>query len=161
MTDDQLLDVVLSRAAKVGKNINSEYKNPKIVLTQQYGKKIYFALKFDNSSLPLFLAFARNGTKQVFILPELPSRLMDWKRDTIKKLMNTLGMSSYIDFDIHAAPKEVVHIFFSAIISTLNTPGMSIGLMFTTNEDIFGPDETYEEVQIEADLMGFKNDSCW
>lgn len=155
MTDDQLLDVVLSRAAKVGKNINSEYKNPKIVLTQQYGKKIYFALKFENSSLPLFLAFARNGTKQVFILPELPARLMDWKRDMIKKIAN-----GYVDFDIHKKPKEVVHIFFSAIISALNTPGMSIGMMASC-EDMFSPDETYEEVQIEADLMGFNNDNCW
>ena len=160
MTDDQLLDVVLSRAEKVGKNIHSEYKNPKIVLTQQYGKKIYFALKFDNSSLPLFLAFARNGTRQVFILPELPARLMDWKRDTIKKIMNTPGINPYIEFDIHTMPKEVVHIFFSAIISALNTPGMSIGLMASCNE-MFGPDETYEEVQIEADLMGFKNDDCF
>lgn len=161
MTDDQLLDVVLSRAAKVGKSINSEYKNPKIVLTQQYGKKIYFTLKFEGSTTPFWISFAKNGTKQVFILPELPSRLMDWKRDTIKKIMNTPGMSNYIDFDIHAAPKEVVHIFFNAIISALNTPGMSIGLMVTISEDMFGPDETYEEVQIEADLMGFKNDDCW
>lgn len=161
MTDDQLLDVVLSRAAKVGKNINPKYKNPKIVLTQQYGKKIYFALKFDNLCLPLFLVFAKNGTKRVFILPELPERLMDWKRDTIKKIMNTPGINGYIDFDIHAAPKEVVHIFFSAIISALNTPGMSIGLMVTACEEMFGPDETYEEVQIEADLIGFKNDECW
>jgi hypothetical protein len=59
-----------------------------------------------------------------------------------------------MDFDICKAPREVVHIFFSAIISALNTPGMSIGIMANANE-MFGPDETYEEVQIEADLMGF------
>lgn len=151
MTDDQLLNVVLERASKAAKSFNTQWKNPKLVLTQQYGKKIYFAIKFDNSRIPSFLTFAKNGLKQVFILPELSARLMDWKRDTIKKIAN-----GYVDFDIHKEPKEVVHIFFSAIISALNTPGMSIGLMASCNE-MFGPDETYEEVQIEADLMEFNN----
>lgn len=160
MTDDQLLKVFLARAEKTGKSYNAQLKNPRVVLTQQYGKKLFFALLFEGSTIPFWISFAKNGAKQVFILPELPARLMDWKRDTIKKIMNTPGINSYIDFDIHAAPKEVVHIFFSAIISALNTPGMSIGVMAYADE-MFGPNETYEEVQIEADLMGFNDDNCW
>ena len=155
MTDEQLLKVFLTRAEKMGKSYNAQLKNPRVVLTQQYGKKLYFALMFEGSTIPFLMSFTKNGKKQVFILPELPARLMDWKRDMIKKIAN-----GYVDFDIHKEPKEVVHIFFSAIISALNTPGMSIGMMASC-EDMFSPDETYEEVQIEADLMGFNNDNCW
>ena len=160
MTDDQLLKIILIRAAKAAKSSNASLKDPRLVLTQQYGKKLYFALKFDGSIIPYRMSFSKNGTKQVFVLPELPERLMDWKHETIKKIYESSSLCNYVDFDIHAAPKEVVHIFFSAIISALNTPGMSVGLM-VLHEDIFGPDETYEEIQIEADLMEFNNDQCF
>lgn len=153
MTDEQLLKVFLTRAEKTGKSYRAQLKNPRVVLTQQYGKKLYFALLFEGLITPLWIAFAKNGIKQVFILPELPERLMNWKHDIIRNLINN-PFVNYIDFDICKAPKEIVHIFFSAIISALNTPGMSIGIMANANE-MFGPDETYEEVQIEADLMGF------
>lgn len=159
MTDDQLLKVFLARAEKTGKSYNAQLKNPRIILTQQYGKKLYFALMFEGSTTPFWISFAKNGMKQVFILPELPERLMDWKHDVIRKIIHT-PFTNCIDFDIFKEPKEVVHIFFSAIISALNTPGMSIGIMANADE-MFGPNETYEEVQIEADLMGFKNDDCW
>ena len=153
MTDEQLLKVFLARAEKTGKSYNAQLKNPRVVLTQQYGKKLYFALMFEGSTIPFLMSFTKNGKKQVFILPELSDRLMDWKHDIIRKLINN-PFTNYIDFDIYKAPKEIVHIFFSAIISALNTPGMSIGVMTNANE-MFGPNETYEEVQIEADLMGF------
>lgn len=159
MTDDQLLKVFLTRAEKTGKSHNARLKNPRVVLTQQYGKKLYFALMFEGSIPFWWISFTKNGKKQVFILPELPDRLMDWKHDVIRKLINN-SFTNYMDFDICKAPKEIVHIFFSAIISALNTPGMSIGLMGTTSEEMFGPNETYEEVQIEADLMGFSDDNC-
>lgn len=153
MTDEQLLKVFLTRAEKTGKSYRAQLKNPRVVLTQQYGKKLYFALLFEGLTTPIWISFAKNGRKHVFILPELPERLMNWKHDIIRNLINN-PFVNYIDFDICKAPKEIVHIFFSAIISALNTPGMSIGIMANANE-IFGPDETYEEVQIEADLMGF------
>lgn len=159
MTDDQLLKVFLARAEKTGKSYNAQLKNPRVVLTQQYGKKLYFALLFEGSTIPFWISFAKNGKKQVFILPELPERLMDWKHDVIRKLIGN-SFVNYIDFDICKAPREIVHIFFSAIISALNTPGMSIGVMAYANE-MFGPNETYEEVQIEADLMEFNDDNCW
>ena len=155
MTDDQLLKIVLMRAEKAGKNYNAQLKNPRLVLTQQYGKKLYFALKFDNSTMPVWLGFAKNGRKQVFILPELPMRLMDWKQQKIHEIGNSSPLAAYVEFDIHNEPKEVVHIFFNAIISALNTPGMSVCLMIQSDE-LFSPDETYEEVQIESDLMGFE-----
>ena len=158
MTDDQLLKVFLARAEKMGKSYSAQFKNPRVVLTQQYGKKLYFALLFEGSTMPFWISFTKNGKKQVFILPELPERLMDWKHDVINKMLHTPFVNC-IDFDICKEPKEVVHIFFSAIISALNTPGMSIGIMANANE-MFGPNETYEEVQIEADLMGFSDDNC-
>ena len=155
MTDNQLLRVILSRAAKVGKKINSQLDNPRLVLTQQYGKKLYFALKFDYSTQPLWLSFSKNGMNKIFILPELPERLMKWKHDIIHEIGQSPFMTYY--FDITKEPKEVVHVFFSAVISALNTPGMSVNLSAAPDNPVFGPAETYEEVQVEADLMEFEN----
>lgn len=155
MTDNQLLRVILSRAIKVGKKIDNRLENPRLVLTQQYGKKLYFALKFDWSIQPLWLSFSKNGINQIFILPELSERLMKWKHDVIHEIYQNIYMT--YDFDISIEPKEVVHVFFSAVISALNTPGMSVCLSAAPDNPLFGPAETYEEVQIEADLMEFEN----
>lgn len=160
MTDNQLLRVILSRAIKVGKKIDNRLDNPQLVLTQQYGKKLYFALKFDWSTQPLplsllLLSFSKNGINQIFVLPELPKRLMKWKHDVIHEICQNAFMT--YDFDISKEPKEVVHVFFSAVISALNTPGMSFNLSAAPDNPLFGPNETYEEVQVEADLMEFEN----
>ena len=158
MTDRQLLDVLLKRAAVAGKQHCEQWKNPKLVLTQQYGKKLYFALKFEGASMPALIGFAKNGFSRVFLLPELPERLMDWKQETIHKIVNAKEYAFYTDFDIDKEPKEVVHVFFSGVISALNTPGMSTGLM-SVNRNLFGPNETYEEIQVEADLGMFGQNS--
>lgn len=155
MTDNQLLDVVYARAKKACKQFNSKLDNPRLVLIQQYGKKLYFALMLDGAITPMPLRFSKDGRSQVFILPELPERLMAWKHDIVRDIMKKSNYPQYADFDINIEPKEVVHIFFSAIISALNTPGMSISV---ETLEIFGPAETYEEVQVEADLMEFGND---
>lgn len=157
MTDQQLLDVILNRAVKCVNDslINdSHIKNVKLVLNQQYGKKLYFAFTYDSALAPLWITFKDNSKTQVFVLPELPDRLMDWKHNMIHEIQQSAR--ACVEFDISTAPKEIVHIFFSAIISALNTPGMSVGLTMA-NYTIFGSDETYEEVQIEADLLGFED----
>lgn len=156
MTDDQFLKIILMRAEKACKNYNVQFKNPRLVLTGTL-ETLYFALKFDNAIVPVWLGFAKNGKKQIFILPELSTRLMDWKQQKIHKMRNFLlptANVAYVEFDIHNEPKEVVHIFFNAIISALNTPGMSVCLMIQSDE-LFSSDETYEEVQIKSDLMEF------
>ena len=164
MTDQQLLNVFLKRVVKAVDALNRYGPNvePKLVLSQQYGKKLYFAIAFENTDFytnanPWWIRFLNNDKIHVFTLPELPDRLMDWKCKTICEIRQSV--KNYVNFDISTAPKEVVHIFFSAIISALNTPGMSIGL--TMGCTVFDANETYEEVQIEADLMGFNDDNCW
>lgn len=156
MTDQQLLNVFLKRAAKV---VDASHKHrAKLVLSQQYGKKLYFAIACENANVyanayPWWITFSNNSKFSVFVLPELPNRLMEWKHNMIHEIQQSI--KSYIDFDINTAPKEVVHIFFNAIISALNTPGMSIGL--TMGCTVFDANETYEEVQIEADLLEFED----
>lgn len=155
MTDQQLLNVFLKRAAKAADVFKHGVK---LVLSQQYGKKLYFAIACENtnfytSTYPWWITFSNNSKSSMFVLPELPDRLMDWKHSMIHEIQQS--GNAYVDFDINTAPKEVVHIFFSAIISALNTPGMSVGL--TAGCTVFDANETYEEVQIEADLAGFED----
>lgn len=155
MTDQQLLKVIANRVVKCVSDshiLNIHVNTVKLVLSQQYGKKLYFAVTFDNTLAPWWITFKNSTKTQIFVMPELPARLMEWKHDMICRIQQ--DSCGYVEFDINTAPKEVVHIFFSAIISALNTPGMSVGLTMD-NYTIFGGDETYEEVQIEADLAGF------
>ena len=158
MTDQQLLNVFFKRAVKAADALNryGTTVEPKLVLTQQYSKKLYFAIAFENTSNyinPWWIRFLNNDKIHVFTLSELPDRLMEWKHRTIHEILQSA--KNYVEFDINTSPKEVVHIFFSAVISALNTPGMSIGL--TMGCTLFDANETYEEVQIEADLLGFED----
>ena len=155
MTDRQIETVVLDRASKC---FSAKVDDLKIVLTQQYGKKLYFNIKFKKLFFPIPIAFRKNGKTVVFSLPsELPDRVMQWKRDLIRQMMSTTP-SLEVEFDIDTFPKEIVHIFSSSIISALNTPGMEVILMQPGFSPLFQADETYEEVQVEADLMGFGNE---
>lgn len=154
MTDNQLLDVILNRVNKLIEINGHHPKNSKVVITQQYGKKLFFAVLVSTNKMPYWFRFTKDGISKVFIMPELPERLMEWKRATIKKIQ--ANCLNYIDFDLESTPKEVIHIFFSAFISALNIPGMSIGLMNVGIPEIFEPNETYEEVQIKADMMMFE-----
>ena len=150
MTDKQFLDIFLKRAAIAGKSYNATLKNPRVVIVQQYGRKLYFAVKFDGAVIPFWIKFAKDGLSKVFSFPEiLPEKLFKWKQETIH---------NYIDFDLKNTPKEVVHIFFSSLISALNIPGMSVGFQAEWCHDIFDANETYEEISIEADLMSFSKD---
>ena len=152
MTDKQIADILLKRASK-------SLKNPRLVITQQYGKKLYFNIMAENCMFPCPIAFSNKGKTMVFILPELPERLIAWKMDAVKQI--TSNKNHCIDFDIKTFPKEIVHIFSSAVISALSTIGMGIHLMTSGLPVLFAPDETYEEVQIEADMMSFENgDEC-
>ena len=164
MTDKQILDIVLKRADQCAKSCPETYlknlKNPKVVITQQYGKKLYFAIKFEGIQYPLWLKFAKNGKSIVFALPQdLPSHLMKWKHDLIKKIQPVLyDHVPYVDFDLETTPKEIVHMFSSSIISALNSSGMSMGFMSSSMPNIFDADETYEQISVEADLENFEED---
>ena len=152
MTDKQIVDMVLKRASK-------SLKKPRLVMTQQYNKKLYFNIIAEDCVFPYPIAFSSKGKTMVFILPELPERLMAWKMNIVKQIMS--NRTYCIGFDINTFPKEIVHIFSSAIISALNTPGMGVHVMTSGLPMLFDPDETYEEVQIEADMMSFENgDEC-
>ena len=154
MTDKQFLDIFLKRAAIAGKSYNATLKNPRVVIVQQYGRKLYFAVKFDGAVIPFWIKFAKDGLSKVFSFPEiLPEKLFTWKQETIHKILTTAtAFNNYIDFDLKNTPKEVVHIFFSSLISALNIPGMSVGFQAECCQDIFAANETYEEISIEADL---------
>lgn len=152
MTDMQLVNLVRRRASKCSDNENAS-SLPKIVVVQQYHKKLYFALKFENSKLYSFLTFSQDNQSVVFRLPELPERLMDWKHDIIKRCESS--KEQCVEFDISTFPKEIVHMFCCSIISALNTPGMSVMYISESRQSIFEPDETYEEIQIEADMQVF------
>ena len=149
MTDKQIVDIILKRVKAADKSI----KNPKIVLTQQYGKRLYFNIMSDGAAYPCIMSFSRNKQLVVFVMPELPERLMEWKASTIKKIKSS--KNNCLEFNIDTFPKEIVHIFSSAIISALNTPGMGVHVALSGMPTIFSPDETYEEVQIEADMLSF------
>ena len=152
MTDRQIETVLLNRVCKCGLNAT----DPKIVLTQQYGKKLFFNIKSKKLPWPTPIAFRKNGKTMVFSLPsELPDKVMLWKRDLIRQMVSNPSIE--VEFDIDTFPKEIVHIFSSAIISALNTPGMEVILMVSGLSPLFQADETYEEVQVEADLMEFEN----
>ena len=56
-----------------------------------------------------------------------------------------------VQFDLKTAPKEISNIFFSTLANAVKTPGIGVALL--PADYIFLPDETYEEVSIEADLM--------
>lgn len=154
MTDKQILDIVLKRASIAVKANGGELISPKVVITCQYGKKLYFSLKFENDTFPHPIAFSNHGSSMVFMLPELPDHLMGWKRDIIKRIANN---TEHVIYDIDAFPKEIVHIFSSAIISALNTEGMGVHIMAMGLPTLFNPNETYETVQVEADLMEFES----
>ena len=155
MTDQQIVDLVLARATRcLNESDCFKAKNPKIVITQQFNKKMYFGIADDYSKIPYFMRFMQNGTSSIFMMQELPSRLMQW-HDTIAKI--NASTSHYVEFDIKTFPKEIVHIFSSAVISMLNTPGMGMWLPMRNGSQLFmfNPNETYEEVSVEADLMQF------
>lgn len=161
MTDKQFLDIFLKRAAIAGKSYNATLKNPRVVIVQQYGKKLYFAVKFDGTVIPFWIKFAKDGLSRVFSFPEIfPEKLIKWKQETIHKILTTAtAFNNYIDFDLKNTPKEVVHIFFSSLISALNIPGMSVGFQAEGCQDIFDANETYEEISVEADLMSFEQEN--
>lgn len=163
MTDAQILDVVLKRAIRMVQQDDelhsSAYKSAKLVLTQQYGKKIFFAIMYNGVNTPFWIKFTKDNRSVMFHLPELPERLMSWKREIISKSMH--NTSRCVECDFETLPKEIVHIFCSAIISALNDPKMSVGLSTFTNANIFDPEDTYEKVSIEADLMSFGNDMAF
>lgn len=152
MTDKQLYDIFISRASEIGKNYGN-LQNPRVVFTQQYCKKLYFAIMFDNSS-PFYILFNRSGKSMVFALPELPERLVPWKHSVISSIFKQKTCPS-IPFDLSTTPKEIQHIFFSALITALNTPGMGVSII-ATDAFIFSPNETYEEIAIEADLVSIE-----
>lgn len=157
MTDKQILSIVVKRIEKEVKTYNSHWTRAKIILLPQYGKKLLFAVKFFSDKInydcpTVILRFNHLGKSMVFSLPELPERLMEWKRNAIKDCTQ----KQYIEYDPVSFPKEIVHIFSSAIISALNTPGMSMIIPISNNSIyVFKPNETYEEICVEADLLEF------
>lgn len=151
MTDKQIVNIVLKRAAQSLKSNDYDIKNDiKIVMYQQYHKKLYFGM---SNGILHPLSFSNGSTSMVFVLPELPERLMEWKTSTIKKMSSS---KNCIEFDIETFPKEVVHMFASAIITALSSPSMSINMIIGGEViPLFKSNETYETVQIEADLSEF------
>ena len=154
MTDEQFLNVILKRVSEKTVQSGMHDQHPKIVVFQQFGKHLYFGLTFnDMSYTPLM--FRKDGVNSVFKIMHVPEHLESW-RYAVTNMMKS-SMHNCIDFDIAAFPKEIVHIFFSGIISALNTPGMSIRCS-APGLTLFEGDETYEQVCIEADMTMFEND---
>lgn len=158
MTDEQIVDIVIKRAIQAWNASHASentISSAKIALIQQYNKKIYFTVLIESLATIVPLAFSHNRQSMVFLLPELPDKLMEWKRDIIRKCRES--NLQYVVFDVRTFPKEIVHIFSSAVISALNTSGMSMNLMTFGHPEVFAADETYEEISIEADLDGFSS----
>lgn len=159
MTDKQLLDAVKRRVLNaINANCDSNKESKvDICIIHQYRKKLYFCAKLMPSNKKYMFNFvkAEDGFRRMFILPELPERLMGWKYDVINSYpMASSNGDAYV-FDLDKTPKEVIHMFASAIISALNTPGVGMGLMSVANY-VFDPSETYEEICLEADLHVFE-----
>lgn len=154
MTDKQIVDAILRRIDKtgIGKNLHMNMCN--IGITSQYGKHLYFSVCFSNSINQLnstsVFAFS-NGSRSLVFKLNVPPSLDDWKKNVLYKLSHTT--TNFISYD--KLPSEVIHIFSHAIISALNAPDMSLQLMTMCSgkHEIFAPDETYEMIQIESDMM--------
>lgn len=158
MTDEQIVDIVIKRAIQAWNASHADgntVSSAKIALIQQYNKKIYFTVLIESLATIVPLAFSHNRQLVVFLLPELPDKLMEWKHDIIRQCKES--SLEYVVFDVKTFPKEIVHIFSSAVISALNTSGMSMNLMTSGHPEVFAADETYEEISIEADLMEFSS----
>ena len=151
MTDKQFLDIFLKRACKAMSD--SKLHDPQIVIGQQYGKKLIFGVSFKNSMLPFYnIRFIKDNMMGAFVVSNVPKNLEQWKQQVIRDInaSSAKGGKCYVSFDLSTTPKEIVHIFFSALIDALKTPGMGVALL--AQDYIFFPDETYEEISIEADL---------
>lgn len=154
MTDKQFLDIFLKRACKAMSD--SKLHDPQIVIGQQYGKKLIFGVSFKNSLVPFYIIrFIKNNMMCAFFISNVPENLEQWKQQVIQDIIasSIKNGKCYVPFDLSTTPKEVVHLFFSALIDALKTPGMGVAL---PPDCIFFPDETYEEISIEADLMSFE-----
>ena len=155
MTDKQIVDTFVRRSNKAAAQWQKPAHNASVVITQQYKKKLYFAVKFDEIAQPVWIAFEKDGIMSIFKLPELDDspETISWKQKTIKQIVDS-GIG-YVKYDLAKMPNEIVHIFSHAVITALSTPGMSTYFITQKHPAIFASNETYEMIQLEADLMSY------
>ena len=148
MTDKQFLDIFLKRAGKAMSN--SKLHDPQVVIGQQCGKKLCFGVAFKNSLLPFYnIRFVKDNMIGIFVISNVSENLEQWKQQVIRDI--NASEKCYVPFDLSTTPIEVVQLFFGVLIDALKTPSM--GVAFIAPNYVFLPDETYEEISIEADLM--------
>ena len=127
--------------------------NPYVVIGKWpfNGKKILlFGVASKASSIPFYaIRFVTIHNVKLFFIPSLPKKLDPWKHRIAQQI--DADARQCVQFDLKTAPKEISNIFFSTLANAVKTPGIGVALL--PADYIFLPDETYEEVSIEADLM--------
>ena len=157
MTDKQIIDVLIKRAAKAGASLR--YTQPNVVLMQKYNKKLYVGMQFKES-LAYPLCFFDNNKQVVFRLSSCNEGFSSWSKDIIKKISSI----SNIIYNPDDMPDFIRHEVSMAIIEALKNPKVGIKLIgflnigTLSNMHLVEPEETYEQISIEADMTLFDDE---
>lgn len=154
MTDQQIVQFILHRAKTNGK-VN--FVNPRLVLWNNMSS-LLLGIKSDNHSSVFLLRFLKDQSRGIFKFKLNDSAFTEWKC----RLVKDYGKAFVIDYDLETVPDSVKHYVSYAVIEALKTKGMGFDLFSISCTDdpvIVSPNETYEEVAIETDLMDFGFDT--
>ena len=151
MTDEQIVQFLLYRAKKNGCSL--KLSNPKLVIY----KARYLAIRFDGHNEPFILRFTNGTVRALFKINVDNEEFISWKKELVCKHANNFE----IEYDLNDVPACVKHFVSYAIIESLKTKGMGFDLFaisFNNDIELINPNESYEEVAIETDLLDFDYD---
>ena len=157
MTDRQIVDFILFRAKKSVAQAKSDLVDPKLVLYHN-AQRLYLAVKFKNYNEPCMIRFIRkNNMCGLFQVKCDNPEFSSWKQ----ALKNSFGNTAVFiaDYDLESLPPYIKHFVSYAFIEALKSKGIGFdmfALSYPADFPLIDPNETYEEVSIETDLMGFE-----
>ena len=155
MTDEQIVQFLLYRAKKNGCSL--KLSNPKLVIYKSNMPALYLAIRFDGHNEPFILRFTNGTVRALFKIKVDNIEFISWRNKLIKQHSNSFE----IEYDLNDVPSCVKHFVSYAIIESLKTKGMGFDLFaisFNNDVELINPNESYEEVAIETDLLDFDYD---
>lgn len=109
-------------------------------------------VKYSTYSDPFIVRFTRNGIVGIFKIPRDNDAISNWYTST-NASMNDMD---YIDYDVEHVPNEIQAIVTNAVVSALKNINMGLDCFspfISLGIDLVKPNESYEEIVIENDLM--------
>jgi len=155
MTDEQIAKFILHRAK--ANAVPLKLYNPKLVIWHD-SYSDFLAIKFSNDDRPFIVRFCHGTKRGLFKLKLHSEEFIKWQK---QKLNEHKCTAFAVDYDLPAMPSCIKHFVSYAIIEALKTRGMGFDLFsfaFPNDISLIDPTETYEEVAIETDLLGFEMD---